>query len=88
MVSSTEESPRKKMKQCLKRRMSASCVRLLDQRRLVRLYPRIEHLPEMRDDGLVDVSSVGVDLGGVKVIRRLAYDWIFDKEIFDAAHIP
>jgi hypothetical protein len=41
---------------------SASATSLLDQRRLVHLYPRVQHLPEMRNDGFIDVAFVWVDL--------------------------
>ena len=41
---------------------TASTTSLLDQRRLVHLYPRIQHLPEMCNDGFIDVASVRVNL--------------------------
>ena len=41
---------------------TASTTSLLDQRRFVHLYPRIQHLPEMCNDGFIDVASVRVNL--------------------------
>ena len=34
----------------------------LDQPRLIRESPRVQRLPELGDDGLVDVPPIGVDL--------------------------
>jgi hypothetical protein len=60
------EPPSKKAYQHSKEKVriyvaSASATSLLDQRRLVHLYPRIQHLPEMRNDGFINVASVWVD---------------------------
>jgi len=49
---------------------SASATSLFDQRGLVDLYPRIQHLPEMRNDGFINMSSVRVDLDEKKKVHK------------------
>jgi hypothetical protein len=57
----TKKNQKKKEKTCAHIVGSASATSLLDQRRLVHLYPQIHHLPEMRNDGFINVSSVRVN---------------------------
>ena len=55
---STQKKRKKKRKEVrIYTAASASVTSLLDQRRLVHLYQRIQH-PEMRNDGFVNVSSI------------------------------
>jgi hypothetical protein len=61
---------KKKKKKCAYTVVSASATSLLDQRRLVHLYPRIQHLPEMCNDGFIDMSSVRVNLCEKKKVHK------------------
>jgi len=52
---------------------------LLDQRRLVHLYLGMQHLPEMRNDGLINVSYVRVDLCEKNQVHKKKFEEIIEE---------
>jgi len=59
--------------------VASASASLLDQRGLVHLYPRIQHLPEMRNDGFINVASVRINLCEKKQVHKKKFEGVIEE---------